>query len=94
MKTFMHPQEVWDAKECLRRSKVRHRDGCGTVHPRPGLIASSGSTVPQYGQTIRYNGGCVRNEEWFEAEAIPLPAIAPGFAFSAVPTWGVYLVKL
>ena len=93
MKTFTHPVETWDAAKCEKVAKHRSKDGCGMLHPYPGRIAASASSRPQYGQTVRYNGGIVIGGEWYEAEAVPLPLIVPGFAFLKRVSWGTYLVR-
>lgn len=90
---FTHPAEVWDAKKCERVAKSRRSDSYGTKETRPGRITGSASSYPGYGQTVRYNGGCVRGDKWFEGETVPLPTVPENFRFEYVPTWGTYLVK-
>jgi hypothetical protein len=93
MKTYSYPVETWDAAKCAKIAKRRGTDGMGAKHPYSGLIAGSASTSPEYGQTIRYNGGTVIDGEHYDAVHRPLPQIAPGFAFLKRISWGTYLVK-
>lgn len=90
---YVHKQEIWDEKKCAQVAKRKGRDGCGTLHPYPGLVASSGSAYPQYGQAVRYNGGCIREGELYQAEQIPLPQIPDTYEFYDIITWGTYLRK-
>ncbi len=90
---YTHPQEIWDEKKCAKIAKHRGTDGCGARHPYPGLVASSGSYHPTYGQTKRYNGGCTRNGEHYQAEHIPLPQIPDTYEFYTIVSWGTYLRK-
>lgn len=92
MAYYEYPQETWSEKECAKRSRAGSRDYFGTKQ-RPGLIASSSSTCAQYGQTQRYNGGCLRDGKHWEGETRPLPIVPEGWKFEYVPTWGTYLVK-
>jgi len=91
---FIHPQETWDEKECLKRSKRIHRDGMGTAGGPKGLISLSGSPYPGYGQTVTYNGGCIRNGELYGSESVPLPKIPEGFKFEKALSWGTRIVKI
>ena len=85
---YTHPQETWDAKECAKRAKARRQPG-----GKPGLIAGSSSSYPEYGQTVRFNGGREIDGNWYQSECRPLPVIAPGFHFEKVVSWGTYIVK-
>jgi hypothetical protein len=91
---YIHPQEIWDEAKCEKVLKHKYKDGCGTKHHRGGLISHSGSAYPQYGQTKRYNGGCIREDEHYQSETIPLPKVPIGWGFEYVSTWGTYLVRL
>lgn len=91
MKLFAHPQETWTEAECAKRAKYRGTDGRGTKHPYPGLIASSAGAHPEYGQAVRYNGGCIREGELYDGEVIPLPKIPDTYEFFKRPTWGTYI---
>ena len=90
---YIHPQEVWDEKKCAQVSKRRGRDGSGTLHPYPGLVASSGSSYPEYGQRIRFNGGRIIDGELYQREEVPLPQIPDTYEFYYISTWGTYLRK-
>lgn len=83
--------EVWDAAKCAKIAKQRRRDGYGTLHPYPGLVQATGSPYG-YGKR-RFNGGCVREGDWWEGEDIPYPVIPDEFVFVLRPTWGVYIVR-
>ena len=78
--------EQWDDAKCSREARHVARDGMGTPYPWPGYIGS------HYGP-IRYNGGCVRDDEWFPGENRPLPEVAPGFEIVRVPTWGWRIIE-
>lgn len=82
---YVHPQETWNETECLKISKANGRDAFGTKQ-RPGLIASSASPYVSYGQTVRFNGGCERNGQWYEGEMKPLPIVPKGWIFKTIPT--------
>lgn len=81
---YQHPQEIWDEATCAKRA----RRGKG---PEKGMIASSSSVYPQYGQHTRYNGGCIRNGEWYQGEAVPLPQIPDTFEFEQRLSWGTFI---
>lgn len=92
MKIYEHKQEVWTEAECRKISRRRHTDGCGTKETHPGRFSFSGSPYPGYSQTVRYNGGCLRDGEWYDGEHIPFPVIPPSYKIEHVPTWGDYLI--
>lgn len=92
MKTFTHPREYWDEKECAKRAQQAHADHWGNKPPK-GIIASNASSYPQYGQTIRFNGGCIRKGEWYEAESVPLPVIPRSYEFHKLSSWGLTIRK-
>ncbi len=89
---YTHPQETWDAKKCKEMARQGGVDYFGTKQ-RPGLIASSASSYPQYGQTIRFNGGRIIGDELYQSEYRPLPKIAKGYKFKKILSWGTYIVK-
>jgi hypothetical protein len=78
--------EYWDARTCERKAKHTAKDGLGTKYPFKGYIGN------HYGKT-RFNGGCIRNDKWYEGQVIPLPVIAPGFKLVHKLTWGWQIVK-
>lgn len=92
MKTYTHPQETWGEKECLKHSKSAPADFWGNKPPK-GIIARSASSYPEYGQTIRFNGGRVIDGEWYEAESRPLPIIPDSFEFAKLCSWGTIIRK-
>lgn len=84
---YTHPQEVWDEKTCAEKAKARTTNGMGTPFPYPGRI-------PQfYGTTTPYNGGCIRDGEWYKAEHIPLPKLPDSYEFYNIPSWGTHIRK-
>jgi hypothetical protein len=87
MKTYTHPQETWDKKECAKRAKYAPANVYGDKPPK-GIIASNASSYPQYGQTIRFNGGTVIDEQWYKAVAVPLPSIPDTYEFVNLSSWG------
>jgi len=89
---FQHPAETWNKQKCEKIANSIAKDGLGTPYPFRGYIGSSTSTPPKYG-SVRYNGGCIRNEEWYQGEFFPLPIIHDSFEIIFVPTWGYRLVK-
>jgi len=90
---YIYPQETWSVAKCEKVAKHRGRDGCGTIHPYKGLIAGSASSYPQYGQTIRFNGGTIIDGELYQAVCKPLPKIPDSFKFVYRLSWGTYLEK-
>lgn len=90
---FTHPRETWNEKECIKRARKVNRDGMGTVGGPKGLINHAGSSYPSYGQTIRYNGGCIRNGELYAGESVPLPKIPKTFHFVSHCSWGTAIEK-
>jgi hypothetical protein len=92
MKTYTHPQETWNEAECAKRARHALADHWGNKPPK-GIIASNASSYPQYGQTIRFNGGTVINGEWYQAESRPLPVIPASYEFSKLSSWGTIIRK-
>jgi len=85
---FVHDAEVWDAKKCEKAAKHTAKDGYGTKYPFEGFIGG----CERYGQR-RYNGGCIRNDEHYDGEILPLPIVADGFQIIHQSTWGYRIVK-
>ncbi len=90
---FTYPREVWNTAKCEKIAKRRLTNTYGDKHPWPGLIAGSGSSYPEYGQTIRYNGGTIIDGEHYESVHRPLPQIPDSFHFVERVSWGTYLEK-
>lgn len=88
---FVHPQETWTEAECAKRAKRVNRDGLGTPGGPRGLINADSSPYPSYGQTRRYNGGCLRNGQYYKGETVPLPQIPPTYRFRHVSSWGTVI---
>jgi hypothetical protein len=83
---YQNEAEVWDEKTC--KSKANHvaTDGLGTPYPFKGYIGS------HYGDH-RFNGGCIRDNEWWQGEHKPLPKIHKNYEIIVVPTWGSRIRK-
>jgi hypothetical protein len=92
MKTYTHPQENWNEAECAKRAKYAPADHWGNKPPK-GLIARCGSSYPEYGKTVRYNGGKVIKGKLYEAECVPLPIIHPSYEIAILPSWGKVIRK-
>lgn len=84
---FHHAPEVWDKARCEKAVKHTARDGCGTPYPFKGSFPEV-KCGP-----VRYNGGCIRNDTWYEGEHFSLPVLAPGFKWVSRPTWCWQIVK-
>lgn len=92
---YQHPQEIWDKKTCEKAANHLAKDGLGTPYPFKGYIGSSGG-FPAYSSvygTVRYNGGCERDGQWWQGENRPLPKVADGFEIVFVRSWGWRIVK-
>jgi len=92
MKTYTYPQEIWHENKCAKMSRHAPKDAWGNLPPK-GIIASNASSTPQYGQTIRYNGGTVIDGEWYEAVTRPLPAIPDSYEIVPLTSWGKVIRK-
>ena len=93
MKTYTHKQETWTEAECAKRANYAPKDAYGNTPPK-GIIASNASSYPQYGQTIRFNGGRIINGEHYEAECKPLPLIPASYEFASLSSWGTIIRKV
>jgi len=91
-KFYTFPQETWSAAVCESKAKRVAKDGLGTSYPFKGYIGSSASCPPAYGK-VRYNGGCIHGDEWFNGEIRPFPKLAKGFEIVSVLSWGWRIVK-
>lgn len=90
---YIHPRETWTEPQCAKLVKRRTKDAFGTLHPFPGFVSTAAGGYPGPGQTVYYNGGCIREGEWYNGEYFPLPIIPEGYDFIDLPTWGIYLRK-
>jgi len=89
--TYWSPEpEVWSAEKCTKIAKARATDGYGSRHPYAGLVQASSATYG-YGRR-RFNGGVVKDGEWYEGTNIPYPIIPDEYELINRPTWGTYLV--
>jgi hypothetical protein len=84
---FHVPPERWDTELCNRVARTREKDGMGTPAPWPGLRMDLKSG-PE-----RYNGGVVRDGQWFPGIVHTLPTVPDAFAWVRIPTWGWRLVR-
>ena len=91
-KIYQHTPEIWDKATCEKKAKRIAKDGLGTPYPFKGYIGSSAKCPATFGVT-HYNGGCIRNDEWYAGEDFPFPILAEGFEIVRVPTWGWRIVK-
>jgi hypothetical protein len=89
---YVHPQEKWDEAYCRKRARSAPPDHWGNKPPI-GLISRAGSPYPTYGQRICYNGGCIREGEWYQSEEIPLPIIPDTYEFVTLLSWGTRIQK-
>lgn len=83
---FQNKQETWDEKTCIKKAKHIHKDGLGTPYPFLGYIGSN------FGE-IRYNGGCIRENEWYQGENFPFPVIHKDFEIFVICSWGYFIRK-
>lgn len=88
---YEHPPEVWDEKKCKRLAKHVPVDAFGTKAPFSGYLGSWSVYYGGYGYQ-RYNGGCIRDGDWYEGEYRPLPTLAPGYKIVHVTSWGYRIV--
>lgn len=84
---YVHLMEAWDKKTCERKAKHREVNAFGCKHPVPGLIASFYSPYFVYGRH-EYNGGCIRNGEWYRGDERPLPLVHPDYEIVEYASWG------
>ena len=93
MKVYTTEQETWGEGECRKRSRSNPANAFGDREPWPGKIAGSSSPHPEYGRTIRYNGGTIIDGELYDAVRVPLPEIHEAYEFVDRPTWGTYIQR-
>lgn len=87
---YQHPREIWDVKKCEKLVKHIAKDGLGTPYPFKGYIRLGNQGDLQ----VRYNGGCVRDGEWWQGEEWQLPKLADGFELVRIRTWGWRIIKV
>ena len=80
---YQNPVQVWDADKCKKMVRRVLKDGMGTPYP----FKEATLQAEAYDATVRYNGGCIRNGEWYVGESFDLPILAPGYMWEKVPTW-------
>lgn len=85
---YTHPQETWSAEHCAKLAKAKYRDT--TLR---GCVSPSGVSHCRLGESMRFNGGCERDGNWYPGEAIPLPSIPDSYEFYDVPSWGRFIRK-
>jgi len=84
---YEYPQETWDEKTCEKWANYAPKDPWGNKPPK-GLINNIGSHRAEYGQVHEYNGGCMREERWYDGEIRPLPLIHEDYEFFYLNSWG------
>lgn len=82
---YVAPVEVWDATRCARAAKTHGSDGMGTPHAFPGY-------QPYLPTTVRYNGGCVIRDVWYQGIKYANPVLAAGYSWVSVCSWGWRIV--
>lgn len=92
MSIYVHPQETWDEAKCDKAARYAPKDHWGNRPPK-GIISRSGSAHVQYGETLRFNGGCVRDGEWYEGERKPLPIIPDTYEIVTLSSWGLRIQR-
>ncbi len=90
---YQNPQQTWDAKKCEKLAKRWRKDGLGTKSHLQGMLHDGEVGHYAHGMTVRYNGGCVREDKWWQGEEWKLPIIPENFEIVHVPTWGWRIVK-
>lgn len=84
---FVYPQETWSAAQCGQLAKRRMTDGHGTAGPKGQLIDFG------FG-AHRFNGGIVREDEYYCAGYIqPFPVLPPGYTIRS-NSWGYCIMSL
>ena len=86
-KYYRYPQETWDEAKCKKMAGFAPADHWGNRPPK-GLINDYSSAYPAPGLRHRYNGGCVRDGDWWEGEEAPLPIIHPDYEIVPLSSWG------
>ena len=83
-KVYQHQQEIWNYNKCLKHSKKFVKDSYGTKCHYAGAMDAS------YTRSI-YNGGTVIDNEWYDGENYPLPALHKDFEYEYINSWGIRL---
>ena len=92
---YQHPPETWDEAKCKKLCKRQYVDGYGGKWPFKGYVSDYILGYPgiYFGLVIHYNGGCIRDGEWWQGEERHLPIVPPEYEIVHVPTWGYRIVK-
>ena len=90
---YQHPQETWDEAKCAKLVRRVAKDGMGTKYHFKGYIGDMLGHYVTRSLQIRYNGGCVREGNWWQGEEWQLPIIPAGYKIITVPTWGLRIIK-
>ena len=85
---YQNVPQMWDEKKCAKHAKSIWRDGMGTPIGFPGYISGG----PHGFGGIRYNGGCIRDGEWWQGETNPLPVVTDNYEWTWVSSWGWRLI--
>jgi hypothetical protein len=84
---YQNEPETWDVKKCEKLARRHTADGLGTKCKFKGWLM--GLTFGE----VRYNGGCIREDKWYQGECFPFPKLPNGFKIVSKPTWGWVIVK-
>lgn len=85
---YRHPQETWDEAKCKKLAKRVATDGMGTKYPFKGYVGDMVFVA------VRYNGGCVREGQWYQGEEWPMPILPSGYKIVQLPNWGFRIVTV
>jgi len=88
----VHPQETWSRQDCEKFVKSYETNAFGDRRPYPGYL-SPPVQVGDWGENIRYNGGCIRGGQFRQGEHFPLPKVPKGFKWKHILSWGWHLTK-
>jgi len=82
---YAHPQVTLTVKDCEKLQR-RQKNAFGDKWPYKGHY------LPLIGP-IRYNGGCIREEEWYPGEIGLEPIVPEGWEVRYISTWGYHVQK-
>ena len=92
-KYYTEPAEHWSRAQCEALSKRKTRDGCGTLWPYKGLVQGSSTPYPRYGRHT-WNGGIVKDGEWWQGIDIPWPVTPWPWVICFISSWGYFIRKI
>ena len=83
MKRYQHPQPVLTEEDC-KKAQRRATDAFGGRWPHPGHY-------PTPVGVREYNGGCVRDGQWYAGENFPEPKLPKGWKLTYIASWGYHI---